>query len=124
MMKNLGNDQFSVGAGERLAIDTQVNKPPFLAAFQEPPTGGSWQNVSHSDLGEHREFRCGADAGDLFAFNVACDEAIASDDPDPVARYTLKFTSITNPGDPSVTANINVPKDAGPVPRFFTFTVS
>lgn len=123
-MKDLGNDQFSVDAGERIQIATKVDKAPFLAAFQTPPTGGAWENVNHGDVSEKREFRAGPDKNDLFAFNVACDEAIAPGDPDPVAHYTLTFTSLTNPGDPQVTANINVPKDAGPVPRFFTFRVS
>lgn len=123
-MKDLGNDNFSVDPGERIRIQTTVDKRPCIVAFQNPPIGGVWENVQKMPPCDQREFTNSQNKGAAFSFDVECDEQIADGDPDPVAHYTLTFTSLTNPGDPVVQKHINVPQGAGPVGRFFTFTVS
>jgi len=122
-MKDLGNDNFSVGPEERVRIKTTVDKAPCVVAFQDPPIGGSWENIQTIPPCGQREFKVSRATGSVFSFDVDCDEAIAPGDPDPVAHYTLTFTSMTNTADPPVQKHINVPNGAGPVSRFFTFTV-
>jgi hypothetical protein len=122
-VKNIGNDDFSVDPGERIKIQTTVDKPPCIVSFQDPPIGGAWENIQPIPPCDQREFTNSRNKGAVFSFQVECDEAIADGDPDPVAHYTLTFKSLTNPADPAVQKHINVPKGAGPVGRFFTFTV-
>jgi hypothetical protein len=122
-MKDLGNDNFSVDPGERIKIQTTVDKPPCIVKFQNPPKGGVWENVQPVPPCDQREFKAPQTVNNVVSFDVECDGAIAPGDPDPVTHYTLTFTSLTNPADPAVKKHINVPDGAGPVPRFFTFTV-
>ncbi len=122
-MKDLGNDSFSIDPGERIRIQTTVEKPPCLAAFQDPPIGGSWENVQAVPPCGQREFTAAQAPGAKFSFQVECDAAIAPGDPDPVAHYTVTFSSLSKPVDPVAQKHINVPDGAGPVGRFFTFTV-
>jgi hypothetical protein len=123
-MRDLGNDKFSVDPGERISIQTTVDKPPCIVAFQDPPIGGVWQNIQPVPACDQREFTASQTKGATFSFNVDCDAQIADGDPDPVAHYTLTFKSITNPADPAVEKHIDVADGAGPVGRFFTFTVA
>lgn len=123
-MKDLGNDKFSVDPGERIKIQTTVDKPPCIVAFQDPPIGGIWENIKPVPPCDQRQFTASRTQGAAFSFDVECDEQIADGDPDPVAHYTLTFKSITNPADPAAQKHINVPQGAGPVGEFFTFTVS
>jgi hypothetical protein len=122
-MKDLGNDEFEVESQERIEIRTTGNKQPFLVGFQTPPVGSAWENITVIPRGEQREFATPKAQGKIVSFNVDYDEEIPANDPDPVARYTTVFTSLTNPGDPPSTKKIAVPKGTGPVPRFFKFTV-
>lgn len=123
-MKDLGNGKFSVDPGERIKIQTTVDKRPCIVAFQDPPIGGVWENIQKVPPCDQREFTASQAQGAKFSFDVECDEQIADGDPDPVAHYTLTFKSLTNPADPTVQKHINVPKGAGPVGEFSTFTVS
>src|SRR5689334_13830276 len=122
-MKDLGNDNFSIDPGERIKIQTTVDKPPCIVAFQDPPIGGHWENIQPVPPCDQRQFQTVQTKGAVFSFNVGCDGAIAPGDPDPVTHYTLTFASISKPADPAVKKHINVPDGAGPVQRFFTFTV-
>ena len=123
-MRNIGNDDFSVTSRERIRVETRIDKPPCIVRFQNPPNGGTWDNSTGNPPCDNREFTAPKNKDAIFSFDVECDTQIADGDPDPVAHYTLTFTSLTNPGDPPVKKHINVPKGAGPVPRFFTFTVA
>lgn len=123
-MRDLSNDKFSVDPGERIRIQTTVDKPPCIVAFQDPPIGGAWENIQKVPPCDQRQFTASQTKGATFSFNVDCDAQIADGDPDPVAHYTLTFKSITNPADPAVEKHIDVADGAGPVGRFFTFTVS
>lgn len=123
-MRDLRNDKFSVDAGERIKIQTTVDKPPCIVAFQDPPIGGAWENIQKVPPCDQRQFTASQTKGATFSFNVDCGEQIADGDPDPVAHYTLTFKSITNPAEPAVEKHIDVADGAGPVGRFFTFTVS
>src|SRR5438045_4202944 len=109
-MRDLGNDKFSVTPRERIRIETRVDKPPCMVAFQDPPNGGTWDNSTRNPPCDNREFTSPQNTHDVFSFDVDCDEQIAPGDPDPIAHYTLTFTSLTNPGDPPVKKRINVPQ--------------
>jgi hypothetical protein len=123
VMKDLSGDNFSVASKERIKIQTIVDKRPCIVSFENPPTGGIWENIKPVPPCDQREFESPENTGNIFSFDVECGEGLAADDPDPVAHYTLTFTSLTNPTDPVVNKHINVPAGAGPVSRFFTFTV-
>ena len=122
-MKDLGNDEFELQSQERVKIRTTSNKQPFLVGFETPPTGSVWENIKTISGGEEREFVAPKNKGKVVSFDVDYDESIPDGDPNTIAKYKSVFTSLTTPGDPASTKNIAVPKDTGPVPRFFKFTV-
>ncbi len=112
---------FVAKANDLVTVKVRVDKRPYLAAFQDPPTGSAWQNIVYDQdgMGESRQFKMPATSGKQVEFNVEYDEKIGSDDPDPKATYTTVFTGSTGVigGDKVV-----VPKDGGPISREYTFT--
>jgi hypothetical protein len=107
--------------GARVTMNVRVDKRPYLAGFQTPPYNSNWENI-HSDpdgMGETREFLMPNTPGDQVRFNGQYDEQVSSNDPDPQATYTIKFTE---PAGPVCADQVIVPKGAGPVSREYTFT--
>jgi len=122
-MIDLGDGNFNVSPGEKIRVNTKIDKPPCVVAFQDPPNGGQWENVVNPPCGQ-RDFTAPNKVGATISFQVRYDEGIAQNDPDPLARYTTTFISLTNPGDPSSTTTVNVPRGTGPLPLLFTFTTA
>ncbi len=118
-------DTFTCQPSETIHIITVVDKAPLLALLPRSPTGGTWsvavQDLLH--LTDTRVFLCPSTAGNSLFFDLACDEDIAAGDPNPIARYRITLSSLTNTGGPIVIATINVPQGSGPVARTFTFNV-
>jgi len=118
-------NQFKCQPSEKIMLVTTVNKAPLIVQFPFSPVGGTWasamQDLVH--LIDTRTFYCPSSTGNSITFAVAFDEAIADGDPDPVALYSLTFSSLTNPHDPAVLSKVPVPKGTGEILTQYTFVV-
>jgi hypothetical protein len=118
-------NQFNCQPSEKIMVVTTVNKPPLLAQFPFSPVGGVWasaiQDLIH--LTDTRIFVCPATPGNSITFAASFNEAIAAGDPNPVALYSITFSSLTNPHDPVATSPVAVPQGTGPILTQYTFVV-
>ncbi len=119
-MKDLGTNDFQAGVNETITIKVSVDKKPFLCAFQDPPDGSVWKNISHvaGNLNASRQFTMPALASSEVDFNVQFSTQIASGDDVKKATYTIQFAG-SDGG--SATRIIIVPENAGPISREYTF---
>jgi|GEM_PF-5536986 len=122
-MKDLGNNSFSTGSREKITIDVSVDRKPYLCKFQDPPKGSKWDSPPQrpTDTSEKRFFDM-PENGQV-RFEVGFDSAFSEDDSDDQATYTLKFSGSAS-GSQSPTRTVVVPKDGGPIPMKYTFTVT
>ncbi len=118
-------NQFNCLPSEKIEFNTTVDKPPFLAQFPFNPVGGTWLSTAPdpAHLRDTRIFQCPQNAGDSLSFAVSFNEAIAAGDPNPVAIYTLKFISLSDPASQLITLFVPVPQGAGPILNQYTFVV-
>jgi hypothetical protein len=121
-MKDLGDNSFGTDPNESITIKVSVDKRPYLCKFQDPPTGSKWDPPPKrpSDISEVRFFKMPGTGQVKFA--AGFDSAIGADDPNPQATYKLEFTG-SAPGSESPTRTVVVPKDDGPIPVEYSFTV-
>ena len=121
-MKDLGDNSFTTEPNEEIAIKVSVDKRPYLCKFRESPTGTKWDPAPQrpSDMSEVRFFTMPATGRAKFV--AGFDSAIGDDDPEPQSTYKLDFSG-SAPGSESPTRTIVVPKDSGPIPMEYTFTV-
>jgi len=117
-------NQFNCQPAEKIMLVTTVNKPPLLAQFPFSPVGGAWASATQDlvHLIDTRTFVCPSAPGSSITFAASFDEDTAAGDPNPIALYSLAFSSLTNHG-PVVVSKVAVPKGAGPVLTQYTFVV-
>src|SRR5437879_4780653 len=111
-MKNVGFDNFEAAAGETITVQVTVDKPPYLCAFADQPSGTTWNTISHvaGSLEEQRDFKMPNATNAQVRLDVRFDTQIAEGDDNPKATYTLKFSG-SAPGSEVVTRQVVVSID-------------
>jgi hypothetical protein len=120
-VKDLGTNDFQADPNETITVKVSVDKKPFLCAFQDPPDGSVWKNISHNpgSVTASRQFTMPAGANGEVDFNMQFDTQIADDDDDKKATYTVVFSGSAGG---NATRTVIVPENAGPISREYTFT--
>ena len=111
-MQQLDATHYKVLQNERISMEVSVDERPYMASFEEPPRGSTWENVTNTPTAEHREFVAPA------TFDGAFGEVLPEGSDVDHVNYTIKFRGDTGP--PGGTLVI-VPKDGGPILETFVF---
>jgi hypothetical protein len=119
-MHPIDDNHYATDPRERIRVYVCVDKRPYLCAFEDPPEGSVWENITQQGLCEERFFRMPVGAGGKVTYSVSYDSQISDDDPDPKATYTI---IISGSAGGSKTSMVVVPKGAGPIPLDYYFTV-
>jgi len=115
----IDDNHYRTQPNERIRVFVCVDKPPFLCVYQDPPDGSQWEDISPQGNCEERFFRTSSASGANVTYDVAYDERIADEDPDPKATYTI---TISGSAGGSRTSRVVVPKGAGPITIAYYFT--
>jgi hypothetical protein len=91
-MKQIDTETYVAKPGEIITIDVAVGKRPFLVAFQDPPDGVSWEQVSRNELSERRSFSMPRGSGAVVRFAAQFDEATQAGDPDSNSHYDVTIS--------------------------------